>query len=136
MPCALRPARVQTCSHVSLPIAISQSTAPSSLSSWAGAGYNYFTSLAPAAQATSCALQGPCYPVLTSQANVWHTCQTQTLNNLPVNPTAVALLQQCFSCCNVPAAQGTAACNATVRVCERLGHGNQQLTPLPFSHRM
>jgi choline transporter-like protein 2/4/5 len=93
----------------------SPGTAPSSLAAWAGAQYNYFTSLAPAAQATSCALQGPCYPVLTSQANVWHTCQTQTMKNLPVNPTAVALLQQCFSCCNIAGAAGTAACNATVR---------------------
>ena len=54
--------------------------------------------------------------MLTSQANVWHTCQTQTLNNLPVSPTAVALLQQCFSCCNIAGAAGTAACNATVRL--------------------
>jgi hypothetical protein len=77
--------------------------------------YNYFNSLSTSGQAASCALQGPCFPVLTSQANVWQVCQTQTMKNLPVNPTKVTLLQQCFSCCNTANAQTTSACNATVR---------------------
>ena len=87
---------------------------PTSLSAWSAQSYNYFGQLSGAGKASSCALQGPCYPVLTSQANVWHSCQTQTLEDLPLDTLAVGRLTTCINCCTtVVNASRNAVCNAT-----------------------
>lgn len=82
-----------------------------SLSAWGGLGANYFARLSPTGVSSSCALTGPCYPVLTTQANVWHTCQPQSLSNLPLSSAGPDGLAACFGCCEQrPVA---ASCNAT-----------------------
>jgi len=91
----------------------SNSSAPRTLSDWSSLNYNYFSQLSTGAQRSSCALSGPCYPVVTQQANVWSTCQTQTLTNLPLSTGKVSGLESCISCCQLPFANKTAACNAT-----------------------
>ena len=85
-----------------------------SFASWAATGGNYFSNLSASGVASSCALKGPCYPVVTSQANVWQTCQTQTLKNLPLSTSAVNGLTNCINCCGLsPAAVATTpACSA------------------------
>ena len=82
-----------------------------SFSAWSAADADYFTSLSAAGKASSCALKGPCYPVLTSQANVWQTCQTQKLTNLPLSTAAVTGLTTCISCCNSATAYTDASCS-------------------------
>ena len=82
-----------------------------SFSDWSQADGDYYPSLSTAGKTSSCALQGPCYPVLTSQANVWQTCQTQKLTNLPLSTTAVNGLTTCISCCNSATAYTDASCS-------------------------
>jgi hypothetical protein len=95
------------------------STAPTSLNAWAALNYNYFSMLSPAAQAASCALaplkgvDPHCFPVLTAQTNVWSTCQTTTMTNLPLSVGKVHALEACITCCQTANASSTAACNAT-----------------------
>ena len=68
------------------------------------------SSLSAAGLSSSCALKGPCYPVLTSQANQWHTCQTQKLTGLPLSSSAVDGLTTCISCCEVTTPSAVASC--------------------------
>ena len=51
--------------------------------------------------------------MLTTQTNVWHTCQTQTMTNLPLTSWKVNALETCISCCQTPNAASTPTCNAT-----------------------
>jgi hypothetical protein len=81
-----------------------------SQSAWAAAKGNLYSSMSPAGLAASCGLTGPCYPVLTSQANVWNTCTPQTLSNLPVSAAAVAGLTTCISCCSLPSPYSGSQC--------------------------
>lgn len=81
-----------------------------SFSAWTQAESNYFSALSSAGVSSSCALLGPCYPVLTSQANVWQTCQTQKLSNLPLNTAAVNGLTTCIACCNSATAYSDNSC--------------------------
>ena len=81
-----------------------------SFSAWTQAGADYFSALSAAGASSSCAMLGPCYPVLTSQANVWQTCQTQKLSNLPLNTAAVNGLTTCIACCNSATAYADASC--------------------------
>jgi hypothetical protein len=75
------------------------------------ASADYYTELSAGGKATSCALQGPCYPVLTSQANVWHSCHTQKLENLPLSTDDVDDLVSCINCCDANNLTAT-TCNA------------------------
>ena len=89
------------------------SSAPVSLADWSSRNYDYFALLNATAQLDSCKLLGPCFPVLTAQANVWSTCQTQTLKNLPLSTAKVDGLERCIDCCKTPDANTTSSCNAT-----------------------
>jgi hypothetical protein len=81
------------------------------MASWS-ASADYYEALSPDGKQSSCALEGPCYPVLTSQANVWHSCHTQKLENLPLSTDDVDGLVTCISCCDANNLTAT-TCNAT-----------------------
>ncbi len=84
-------------------------------SAWSASSGDYFSALSSAGAASSCKLEGPCYPVVTSQANQWHVCHTSELSDLPLSSTAVNGLTDCIACCaeNTPSADAT--CNVMVR---------------------
>ena len=84
-----------------------------SLSAWANANYDYFAVLNSTYVASSCALQGPCYPVLTPQLDSHHTCQYEALQNVPLDVSAVASFQACVNCCTEPAPLADPVCNTT-----------------------
>lgn len=78
----------------------------------AGANYDYFDVLNSTYVASSCALQGPCYPVLTPQLDSHHTCQYETMTNVPLNTVAVASFQSCVNCCTEAAPLNDPVCTA------------------------
>lgn len=84
-----------------------------SLSAWTNANFDYFAGLNSTFVASSCALQGPCYPVLTPQLDSHHTCQYEALQNVPLNTAAVASFQSCVNCCTEAAPQSDPVCTAT-----------------------
>ena len=84
-----------------------------SLDAWASASYDYFAQLNSTLQASSCALKGPCYPVLTPQRDSHATCQYEALTDLPLNTAAVASFQQCVNCCGEAAPAADPACGVT-----------------------
>ena len=80
------------------------------LAAWAARNYDYFALLNASAVASSCQLQGPCWPVVTSNVDSFHICNYAQLTNLPLNAQTVTGLQQCFNCCSNPSAP---VCSAT-----------------------
>jgi len=75
----------------------------SSLSAWAAVEYDYFSQLGAADKASSCALTGPCYPVLWATRLRRGTCQAaQPSGGAPYAPQRVADFRTCLACCAAP----------------------------------